>query len=368
MDRVLFLAPEKPTLGGGGGGLRSASLLEYLRQHYQVDVATFQLRPHSKTFTSKAWRNSIRLLKNTPPLFDRFSGYESQIAAQLRGPYRAAVVEHFWCASYAPLLRPHCQTLVLDLHNIESALAQTHAGAASWPESWMSARFAQAYRRLESVWMKEFDTILVASEADRRRVQHPRVIVYPNAIPVIEAPRISPKPPESVIFTGNLEYHPNVEAVRWFRNQVWPQLREARPQLEWRLAGVNPHAVAPLVAGDPRIRLIGPVEDAIQTIAEAQIAIVPLLSGSGTRFKILEAWAAKRPVVSTAIGAEGLDAASGNQLLLADSPAEFAAAILRLLADPAEGCRLASAAHEEYLRRFTWPAAWRALESAGGVS
>src|SRR4051794_2372937 len=105
-SNVLFLAPEPPTLGGGGGGLRSASLLEYLRANHEVDVATFALRHHSKTVAAKLWRNGMRLLKHTPPLFDRFFGYESRVQAQMRHQYyRAAVVEHFWCASYATLLR-----------------------------------------------------------------------------------------------------------------------------------------------------------------------------------------------------------------------------------------------------------------------
>ena len=84
----------------------------------------------------------------------------------------------------------------------------------------------------------------------------------------------------------SLEYHPNVEAVRWFRSVVWPQIRERSPGLEWRLIGKNPDAVARWTSGDDRIRVVGPVEDAVAEIARAKVAVVPLLSGSGTRFKI----------------------------------------------------------------------------------
>ncbi len=130
-QHALFLSPEAPVPGSGGGGLRSASLLEYLRQLYSVDVFDFTLRRHSKSFAAKAWRNSMRLLRGVPPLFDRYSGYEDQLSARIgTAKYALGVVEHFWCAGYAPLLRAHCRTLVLDLHNIESELAQTHAKAA----------------------------------------------------------------------------------------------------------------------------------------------------------------------------------------------------------------------------------------------
>jgi len=147
--RALFLAPEEPKTGSGGGGLRSASLLAYLNDKYTVQTVTFTLQPHSRKATARLWRNTIRLARGRPPLFDRFSGYENQIAGALKDRYAVGVVEHFWCASYAPMLRACCDKVVLDLHNVESQLARTHARAARWPESWASQRFAESYQRLE---------------------------------------------------------------------------------------------------------------------------------------------------------------------------------------------------------------------------
>jgi glycosyltransferase involved in cell wall biosynthesis len=363
--RALFLTPEEPKSGSGGGGLRSASLLAYLSDKYTVQTVTFTLQPHSKNSAARIWRNTIRLARGRPPLFDRYSGYEEQIAAALRGRYDAVVVEHFWCASYAGLVRTHCDRLVLDLHNIESELARTHAGAARWPASWASQRFSESYQRLEQEWLPRYDVILTASEDDRRRVDHPDVRVFPNALPEIARPQVAEA--AAIIFSGNLEYHPNVEAVRWFRARIWPRVREEAPAAEWRLVGSNPEAVARFLGGDPRIRLVGPVEDAIAHLAEAKVCVAPLLSGSGTRFKILEAWAAGRAVVSTTLGAEGLEARNGEHLLLADDPDEFAAAVLRLWNDGSLRRRLGDAGWAHYQDRFTWPAAWRKLDEAGGI-
>jgi glycosyltransferase involved in cell wall biosynthesis len=295
-----------------------------------------------------------------PPLFDRYSGYETQLEAQIRSAkYAFGIIEHFWCASYEPLLRKSCDRVILDLHNIESELAGSHARAARWPASFASARFAEAYRRLERAWLPRFDALLVTSEDDRRRAEHPNGIVYPNALPEMPQPDV---PEENcIVFSGNLEYHPNIEAVRWFRAQIWPRLKET----EWRLVGKNPEAVTHLVGGDPRIRIIGPVSDAVRELARAQVCVVPLLSGSGTRFKILEAWAAGRAVVSTAIGAEGLGARDGEHLLIADDPATFADRINALLADADLRTRLGSAGRARYLKMFTWPIAWRQLAKAG---
>ena len=361
-NRVLFLSPEPPLAGTGGGGLRSASVLEYLRSKYFVDVISFSLRHHSKSVPARIWRNTARLARSVPPLFDRYAGYEDQIRQQVgETRYNIGVVEHFWCASYEPALRACCTRLVLDLHNIESELALSHALAARWPASWVSRRFGESYKRLEKEWLPRFDTLLVASEEDRLRVDHPRACVYPNALPEIEQPDV---PEENcIVFSGNLEYHPNVEAVRWFRDNVWPHIGGA----EWRLVGRNGHAVQKLLRGNARIRVIGPVTDAMTEIARAKICIVPLLSGSGTRFKILEAWAAGRAVVSTSIGAEGLGACNGEHLVIANDPAEFASAINKLLEDAALRRRLGEAGRELYLENYTWPVAWKQLEASADL-
>jgi polysaccharide biosynthesis protein PslH len=364
--RALFLTPEAPALGQGGGALRSESLLQYLRQPYAVDVVTFQLRHHSKNPVARLTRNASRLLRGIPPLFDRFSGYESQIAAAIPAPhYQLAVIEHFWCASYAPLLRPLCDRLVLDLHNIESELGRTHANALAGPQRWAANRFAAMYLDLESQWLPKFDTLLVTSGADRARVVHRDLRVFPNAIPEHPVPQQTAT--NTIIFSGNLEYHPNVEAVRWFAQEVWPLIRQRLPQAEWRLVGRNPEAITAVVRDIPSVNVTGPVDDAIKALAQGKVCVVPLLSGSGTRFKILEAWAAQRAVVSTTIGAEGLGAQHCEHLLIADTAPAFADAVVSLWNDPDLRLRLASAGRALYLEKFTWPAAWRQLDEAGGL-
>ena len=346
-------------MGAGGGGLRSASLLEYLRRKYEVTVESFVLPHHSKSFSARAWRNGVRLLRGVPPLIDRFAGFEEQLTPALKQHYRVAVIEHFWCAPYAETIRPHCDILVLDLHNVESELAATHARAAGGVEAVLHRRFAEAYKKLEREWLPKFDLVLATSEEDRGRIGGANAVVYPNALPVFEVPTVAAG--NCIVFSGNLEYHPNIEAVRWFKSAIWPGLRSRNEGLTWNLVGRNAEAILPIVKDDPRIRVVGPVEDAIAAIGVARVVVVPLLSGSGTRFKILEAWAAERAVVSTSIGAEGLGARDGEQLSIADDATRFAAAVQDLLDDPARGRRLGVAGRKLYLERYTWPAAWEKL-------
>jgi glycosyltransferase involved in cell wall biosynthesis len=165
-----------------------------------------------------------------------------------------------------------------------------------------------------------------------------------------------------IAFSGNLEYHPNISAVRYFREEIWPELRARWPGLVWRLIGKNPEAVASIVSGDPRIELTGPVEDAVAELARAKVAIVPVLAGSGTRVKIIEAWAAGVPVVSTPLGAEGLSARAGEHLLLANDAVTFRDAVSSLLADGALRNRIGRAGRYQFECEFTWEAAWKCLQ------
>jgi glycosyltransferase involved in cell wall biosynthesis len=150
--------------------------------------------------------------------------------------------------------------------------------------------------------------------------------------------------------------------VRHFAADIWPALRARWPALTWRLVGRNPQAVHGYLAGAPGIECTGAVDDAIPYLSAAKVAVVPVLSGSGTRLKIVEAWAAGAPVVSTTLGAEGLPARHGENILLADDPSSFAAAVSELLASAGERERIGRRGREQYERDLTWNSAWRALD------
>jgi glycosyltransferase involved in cell wall biosynthesis len=389
--RALFLTPEAPYPAAGGGTIRSASVLEYLASRYVVDVIVFRepgasdparsiprhlpgevlvldLPYHSKAPLARLTRNMGRLLRGTPPLNDRFAGFASAISGFLRGRrYDLAVIEHFWCAPYWQEIAPQSSIVVLDMHNLESVLLGRSAETASWPAACAFRRFSEASRRLERRWLPRFSLLLAASGQDAERIRSiapdSRVSVYPNALPLAPAPIV---PEEHVIaFSGNLAYHPNVDAVRYFQGRIWPMLRRRWPGLVWRLIGKHPEAVSRYIRGDPRIQVSGPLDNAVEALAASQVAVVPLRAASGTRVKILEAWAAVRPVVSTTLGAEGLPARDGEHLLLADTPERFFEAVSSLLASAELRTCLGRAGRRLYEEEFTWQSAWSRLAEAG---
>jgi polysaccharide biosynthesis protein PslH len=386
--RALFLVPEAPYPLAGGGALRTASLIHGLARFYELDLIVFRqpmapdprklippglaqrvsiidLPVNGRGLAARGLRNAVRLVRQVPPLVDRFSGFEREVAAAIEGRrYELAIIEHFWCAGYWEQISRVADRVALDLHNVESELHESCAVAEGGAEGFAHRMFARAALELERSWLPRFSLILAASAADGdligRRAGGVRVSVYPNAIPLPALPTATRE--HVIVFSGNLEYHPNTSAVRFFRQQVWPRLRDRWPNLIWRLVGRNPQAVQQWTKGDERIQVTGPVEDAIAELARAQVAVAPILAGSGTRLKILEAWGAGLPVVSTTLGAEGLPAKDGRHLLLADGGEPFARAVSRLLQDARLREELSGAGRALLESQFTWEKAWQHLE------
>lgn len=381
--RALVLAPEAPYPVLGGGPLRTASLIEYLRRRYEVHaivfrepgtpdpvpgfpddvhVETIQLPFHSKTAFARAARNAGRALRGVPPLVDRFAGFDTEVERLAAGRFDLGVIEHFWCAPYARVMRDFCERLVLDLHNVESVLLERTAASEKEPAASLFRRFARCCRDLERRWLPEFSTVLVTSEADAAHIDGP-AIVYPNAIPFVAQPHRVKR--DDIAFSGNLAYQPNQSAMRWFHANVWPELRRTCPGLRWRLIGRNEHAVPGPIRADDQVDITGPVEDAVAELASARAAIAPVLAGSGTRIKIIEAWAAGLPVVSTTVGAEGLPCRDGEHILIADQAPAFAATLQKLLHSADVQVQLGRAGRRLYEERLTWEAAWACLSRAG---
>ena len=385
---AVFLAPEAPYPIAGGGQLRAASLVEYLGLHYDVDVIVFRqpgapdpagqfpsrlvrrvtvldLPPNGRSFAARALRNAGRVARRIPPLVDRFAGFSVQIARALNGArYDLGVIDHSWCAPYLEQLAPVCARTVLDLVDVESVLHGRCAAVEGLATAAAHRVFQRASRELERLWLPRFSLVLATSQADvelaRAIAPNASFAVYPNALPPTPLPAAGDE--EAIVFSGNMEYHPNVTAVRFFRLEIWPRLREQWPNLVWRLVGKNAAAVRRFTTGDPRIEVTGPVVDAVCELARSRVAVVPLLTGSGTRLKMLEAWAAGLPVVSTTIGAEGLPVRDGENALLADGAEAFADAVTRLLTCTELRRQIGSAGRLLLEKEFTWETAWKKLD------
>jgi glycosyltransferase involved in cell wall biosynthesis len=258
---------------------------------------------------------------------------------------------------------------VLDEHNIEFDLARQQANSehglarrvhnlANWPK----------VRREELRAFRTFDGVTFCSDTDEARakklVPSVRSAVVPNAVDVDHfRPRPSDPPSDgrTVMFFGAINYYPNVDGLRYLFREVWPLIAAKHPDARLKIVGQHP---TPEILGfqGPRVEVTGRVDDLRPHLASAAITIVPLRVGGGTRFKILEAMAMARPVVSTTLGGEGIAAENGRHILLADNPAGLAASVGRVLEQPAFGAEIGARGRTLVEERYSWNAAAKRLE------
>ena len=168
----------------------------------------------------------------------------------------------------------------------------------------------------------------------------------------------APQPAQAaadLVFVGSMDWMPNIDGIGWFCSEILPLLRKRHPECSLAVAGRAPTAgIQALGEADRRIHITGTVPEIRPWLWGSRVSIVPLRVGGGTRLKIYEAMAAGVPVVSTTIGAEGLDYTDGEDILIADSPESFAEACSRLLADTDLAARIAANARQLVASRFSW--------------
>lgn len=259
--------------------------------------------------------------------------------------------------------------VVVDSHEIAYDLARqfAHAGGSLGRRFYAGVNWRKL-RREELRTYRDADGVYLCSGDDQRRlldeVPTTRTAVIPNAADVeYYQPRATDPPPDgrTVVYFGLLSTVPNIDAVIHFVHDIWPRIAEAHPEARCKIIGGRPPASLLALAG-PRIELTGFVSDLRPHLAAAAAVVVPLRLGGGTRLKIVEAMAMAKPIVSTTLGAEGIEAVPGRDLLIEDQPAAFAEAVNRLLAEPGLAARIGESARKLALERYSWSEAARALE------
>jgi glycosyltransferase involved in cell wall biosynthesis len=255
-------------------------------------------------------------------------------------------------------------------HNVEAEIFERHAKVAhgAWKLVWQ--REAWKMCRFEQASLRRFDTVIAVSERDGRVLRERYGLSHVETIDTgVDLDFYTFHPPaesaQTVVFAGAMDSRSNIDAIEFLMREIWPLVAAARPEARMVVVGRNPPAT--LVAEARRRRLAweftGFVDDIRPAVLAADVSVIPLRIGSGTRLKAFEAMALGRPVVSTTLGMEGLAVAASEHCLLVDTAEGFAAAILRLLADAALRRRLAVAARRLLEARFSWSAVGRQFEA-----
>jgi glycosyltransferase involved in cell wall biosynthesis len=401
MDRnrlnLLFLSPFPPSPPTFGAQRRVQGLIAALARRHQVTavaVVTTDYDPRAAEramreychevvlVPARAWEGPVKRMLQLRSLFSPESyvrglydlpGLRKALDRLLSArAYDVVTVELPFLARTRLAKAPRGERpprLVLDEHNLEFDLARQQARNEMGPARrvYNAINWRKIRREETEIWSR-FDGVAFCSDADQARaralVPSMRSAMVPNAVDVEyfkARPGDPPSDGRTVMFFGALNYFPNEDGVLYFLREVWPLIEKSHPQARLKIVGQQPTGEIAARRG-PRIEIAGAVEDLRPHLAAAAVSIVPLRIGGGTRFKILESMAMAKPVVSTTLGGEGIDAAPGRHLLLGDDAASFAAAVGRVLDNPRLAASLGKEGRALVEERYSWDAAAQTLE------
>ncbi len=376
--RVLCLTPELPYApGGSGGSTRQFHLLRRLVQkgHDVQVVAPVHASQREGMRRLVEVGVSLRGVLRPPSRFRETAGAVARrpelIPAALKEPLLAwqadvfwtalrrrlpaelpdvILVEHDWAAGWW-LDLPFGVPAALTLHNLSWEYYEARARAAGGSPALRLE--AERFRRHDARYLDRYDLLVAVSEQDRdavRAVTERRCEVIENGVDTSTfLPSPEPAGPPLFLYTGTMSYAPNAEGLLWLLRAVWPRIRAELPGARLRVVGRGAPEEARRLAG-PEVEITGWVESMEPHFAAATAVLVPILSGGGTRLKVLDAMSSGRAIVSTSAGRAGIDA----ELLQADEPEAFAAAAVRLARDGELRARLAAASRERAEQAYDW--------------
>ncbi|HET6794787.1 MAG TPA: glycosyltransferase [Acidimicrobiales bacterium] len=380
--RVLWVTAEPPHHRTGGGAMRQAHLIDGLAPAADVDLlvvgpvedgavraAVRSLRelpapPSGRRRLPRRVHDAVRLARMLPSELADRSGERAVLAAALADPAIGVAgcdvvhAEHLGLAGLVPPGPAGSGPLLsLGVQNVPSVMAAEARAVATGPRqrAYWAAEGAAA-RRLERRAVAGADVVVAVSDADAAALAAGRVIVAPNGVdpsryrpgPLPDAPRL--------VFTGTLDFLPNVDGVTWFATEVLPLVRRAVPAATLDVVGRRPVAGVRALASLPGVTVSADVASTAPHLGAARVAVVPVRIGSGSRLKALEAMAAGRPVAGTTVGLGGIGLEPGTHAEVADGAADLAAAVVRLITDGDRAARMAGEARRFVEEQCSWSA------------
>lgn len=392
MANILLLTQVLPFPADSGPKAKTLSTLKYLSARHSVTLASF-VRDDPPEHVAALWRwcrsvhttpmrrtvrndaaalwKSMRTSQPWLMLRDVRTEMEQLVdRLMIAGRFDVVYADQLNMAQYA--LRANEGRRVLDLHNALWLLYERLAATMPiGPRRMLLERERNLLRIYEGATCRKFDRVLTVSEEDRTALRQvmgsdiPSPLVIPIALDGEEIqPLARARTADRILHIGTMYWPPNVDGVLWFVREVLPILRRSRPNAAFDCIGARPPAhLTAAVRDDPGVNIVGYVEDVQPYLRNAAVMIVPLRAGGGMRVKILHALARGMPIVTTTLGAEGIALTHGRDALIADRPAEFAAAIDDVLSDRVLADRLGRSARALFESHYDYRAALRPLDA-----
>jgi glycosyltransferase involved in cell wall biosynthesis len=347
---LAFVAPDEDT----GAALQATG-------SYCTEVVTVSSDRHDRALGGQRKRRiQMRSLLGMRS-FERLIYYQPSFQAALdrlvaRNDFDVITTEHSQMACYR---LPSAPRLVLDEHNIEYDILRrtTLAERASIRKLYNWVNYFKLRREEQAAWHM-YDGVALTSQRDEQVLRHKapgiRTTVIPNAVDTdFFKPAATPTEPDTILFFGAINYYPNTEGLLFFLDEVFPRIKQQKPGARlWVVGQLPPPAITERASED--VIVTGLVDDVRPYLERAEVVIAPLRIGGGTRLKIVEAMSMGKAIVSTSLGAEGLDVRHGVDLLLGDTAEEFATQTLRVLDDAALSMRLGASARHLAESKYSW--------------
>jgi glycosyltransferase involved in cell wall biosynthesis len=389
--KLLFLTPHLPYPPRQGAALRNFNIIKNLAQRHTVDLLTFLapgelLTPENplhqlcgriatvaqprRFLRQRAWETlasplpdmALRLEAQTMhALVAQWVNDVAYDLVQIEGIEMAPYVHAATgdkrqgdkvtrltpspCHPFTLSPYPLPPALVFDNHNCEYLLQKRNALAdLHQPKRWLAAAYSimqwQKLRKYEARICRYANATVAVSEADKTALQalapDAPITVVPNGIDPEEY-EAAPSAPGNdagvfrLVFTGKMDYRPNIDAALWFGQKVLPRIQAEEPNVCFQIVGANPHPRLDILRTNPAVDITGSVPDSRPYISNAHVYVIPMRVGGGTRFKALEAMACQQAIISTSLGVEGIPVQHQREVILADTPDDFAVAVLHLL-------------------------------------
>lgn len=353
MFKVLFLTPYAPCPPNSGASVRRFQLVKKLGKDHAVTVVSFAFYKSELPFEKKLSKHCLQAFFVRNSLWSRFYRELPYFVRPLRSlrmqrllekleknRFDIVIIDSIYMAQYYDCF-PNSYKVLFE-HNIESSLLERellleskNLGKRVFEKK---QRDVAAVKRYEDNNWPRFPLRIVVSEHDKleldSRCKIGKTIVAKNGIDTADILPVYSESTHKILFMGKLSYFPNSDAVNYFIKQILPLVLEQEPSAQFCIAGSEPKQELLELSAKHDIEIIANPKDMSLVAKECSFTIVPLRSGSGTRIKILHSMAMGLPVVSTSIGAEGLDVEDGVNILLRDQPEDFAQAVLALKKDP----------------------------------
>jgi glycosyltransferase involved in cell wall biosynthesis len=391
--RLLVISPRFLFPMNEGGKIRTANILKRMKGGaFAIDFVSPSPPDHAKyksdlesisdrfVLWPEAGRSSARrllALADPAPVAaatDRSEAGEQVVALALAEKPDVVLVDF----PHAAVLLPAAidPASVIFTHNVEAEIFERHAALAKGPMRLIWRDQSRKMRRFEGDALRRFDSVIAVSKRDAAALKAlydlPMLETIDTGVDLefyaYAAAELAPAYGQdggTIVFTGAMDWRANIDGIEFLMDHVWPLIAKARPGADMVVVGRNPPETLVAQARERSLpwRFTGFVDDIRPYVAGAHVYVIPLRVGSGTRIKAFEAMAMGRPVVSTRVGVEGLDVSDGEHFLSADTAEDFAAAVLKLLADADLRETLARAARARVEARFSWGHVARQFEA-----